>query len=116
MCQMSLSRRFVKLRGPAEEEDMKHTPAALGWLSSNAQDWLCFAARFHNASATVEVSSVLRWRRRSFARHNAGKSLLVFGRTREMRRGTAPAQNGTPVESPFRDQRGFFGAANRAGR
>jgi hypothetical protein len=26
---------------------MKNTPAALGWLSSNAQDWLCFAARSH---------------------------------------------------------------------
>ena len=26
---------------------MKYTPAALGWLSSNAQDWLCFAARSH---------------------------------------------------------------------
>jgi len=28
---------------------MKNTPAALGWLSSNAQDRLCFPARPHIA-------------------------------------------------------------------
>ena len=28
---------------------MKNTPAALGWLSSNAQNRLCFPARSHTA-------------------------------------------------------------------